>query len=161
MDKFGEMVEKWKIVGILEVESATEHQWLWPLTFTVDDLVHPLRIIVQMYHAPGWWRCKFVGKRVRVTGWEQDYIAVLNPYWLILSIDLQEGPTKAKDMEHAVLAGCKIIAPGRRKLLAQRQPSFQFKSIEHISQDVHIRIQSGRSDIYSEHHIIACPGEKV
>src|SRR5258708_29899869 len=101
-------------MGIIEMESTTEQQRLWPLAITVDDLVTPLRVIVQM-NQTGERRCGVIVERMRVTSREQHNITVLNPSWLGLSFDLQVSSTKAKDVEHALLASRKIIPPRRRK----------------------------------------------
>src|SRR5215213_11915499 len=106
-------MEQWKITGIREMERSTEHQQLWPRAFAVDNLMPTLRVVVQMYEARQ-GRYGVVIERVRVTGREQHNITVLNPYWLSRSFNLQVGSTKAKDMEHTVLARRKIIPPRRR-----------------------------------------------
>ena len=99
------------------MESATEQQRLGSRAIPVNDLVPPLRVVVQVDQA-GQGRGGVVIERVRVTGREQHHITVLNPDGRWLAFDLQVGAPKAKDVEHAVLAGRKIIAPGRYKLPA-------------------------------------------
>src|SRR5690606_37665058 len=112
MDEFRQAAQQGKIMGILEMESATEHQQRTFLAFIVDDLMATLRVVVQMNQASE-GRRGIVVERVRVTGREQHHITILNPYWFGVSFNLQIGSTKTNDVEHAVLAGRKVVAPGR------------------------------------------------
>jgi hypothetical protein len=51
--------------------------------------------------------------------------------------DREVATTSAEQVKDHILAGCEVIAPGRRKLIALRDPPFQFECIEHICEHIH------------------------
>jgi hypothetical protein len=54
-----------------------------------------------------------------------------------ISFDREVATTRAEQVKDHILTGRKVIAPGRRKLIALRDPPFQFECIEHICEHIH------------------------
>ena len=150
MDEFGQPLEQGQTTGIFKMECATEHEQLWPRIIIVDNLIAPLRVIVQLDQARE-RRQWIIIERVRMTRGEEQHIAILHPDCCLLTFDLQISATPADDMEHAVLARGKFIAPARSQLPARREPTFQFKGIEYISEHIH-RLSPHVSPLWTIRH---------
>ena len=117
VDEPGQAVQQRQVVGIVKMERAAEHQQLGPCAFAADDVAFTLRVVVEMDHA-GQGRGWVVEERVRVARREEHDVAVFQPARPGLAFDLEESAAKADDVEGAVLAVRKVIAPGPYQLPA-------------------------------------------